>query len=40
VSWNQRDAFKKITPDLQQKIKENYKNLDSPALKKGAVLQP
>jgi RHS repeat-associated protein len=40
VSWNKGDTFKQITPDLQQKINENYKNLKSPAFTKGSVLQP
>ena len=40
LSWNAGDTFKQITPDLQQKIKENYKNLDSPTFTKGGVLQP
>jgi RHS repeat-associated protein len=40
LSWNAGDTFKKITPDLQQKIKENYQNLNSPAFTKGAILQP
>jgi hypothetical protein len=34
------DTFKVITLDLQQKIKQNYQNLNSPAFTKGAVLQP
>jgi hypothetical protein len=40
LKWNAGDTFKQVTPDLQQKLKENYKNLDSPAFRKGAVLQP
>lgn len=40
VNWKKGDTFKVITPDLQQKIKENYQNLNSPAFTKGAVLQP
>jgi hypothetical protein len=40
LSFNKGDTFKVITPDLQQKIKENYQNLNSPAFTKGAVLQP
>jgi RHS repeat-associated protein len=40
LSWANGDTFKKITPDLQQKLNENYKNLDLPAFKKGGVLQP
>lgn len=40
VDWKKGDTFKAITPDLQQKIKENYQNLNSPAFTKGAVLQP
>jgi RHS repeat-associated protein len=38
--WNKGDTFKQITPDLQQKIRENYNNLNLPAFQKGAVLQP
>jgi len=40
VDWKKGDTFKVITPDLQQKLKENYQNLNSPAFTKGAVLQP
>lgn len=40
VNWKKGDTFKVITPDLQQKLKENYQNLNSPAFTKGAVLQP
>jgi RHS repeat-associated protein len=40
LSWKAGDTFKQVTPDLQQKIKENYKNLDSPAFRKGGVLEP
>ncbi len=40
LSFNKGDTFKQITPELQQKIKENYQNLTSPAFTKGAVLQP
>jgi hypothetical protein len=40
ITWNTGDTFKGITPDLQQLIKENYNNLNSPAFQKGTVLQP
>ncbi len=40
VAFNQGDTFKKIAPDLQQKVRQNYKNPDSPAFQKGTILQP
>jgi len=40
LSWKAGDTFKQVTPDLKQKLEENYKNLDSPAFRKGGVLQP
>jgi hypothetical protein len=40
VDWKKGDTFKNITPDLQQRINENYKNLNSPTFTKGGVLQP
>jgi RHS repeat-associated protein len=40
VDWKKGDTFKVITPDLQQKIKENVQKLNSPAFTKGTVLQP
>jgi hypothetical protein len=40
VNWKKGDTFKAITPDLEQKIRENYKNLNSPGFTKGGVLQP
>ena len=40
VKWGKGDTFKMITPDLTQKINQNYQNLNSPTFTKGAVLQP
>jgi RHS repeat-associated protein len=38
VPWDQGATFKGITPDLQQKIQQNYKNLDAPAFQPGGKL--
>jgi len=40
VKWKKGDTFKVLTPDLQQKINENYENLNSPAFTRGGVLEP
>jgi hypothetical protein len=40
LSWNQGDTFRMITPDLLQKIKQNYNDSNSRAFKKGGVLEP
>lgn len=39
MAWKAGDTFKMITPDLQQKIQQNYTNTSSPAFTKGSVLQ-
>jgi hypothetical protein len=40
LSWRAGDTFKKVTPDLVERIKEDYKNLNSAAYQKGYVLEP